>query len=184
MRLEDSCNLAIFVKLTNTLCTLVNLFWMMSVVGKEYELVVLDLEVEAAVHASVCLHSVAKLIGCTAIQLCHCHCSDTIGDVDWHWLSELYACNVLDRRDEVECDSAILYLDVLSVEVSFVLAVFVYLDAVLYVLLHLQVFVDDERTARLDQFCIVTEAFEISLLGAVDVEVIRICRCDDAHPWA
>ena len=43
---------------------------------------------------------------------------------------------------------------------------------------------DDERTARLDQFCIVTEAFEISLLGTIDVEVIRICRCDDAHPWA
>ena len=35
VRLEDGCNLAIFVKLTNTLCTLVNLFWVMSVVGKE-----------------------------------------------------------------------------------------------------------------------------------------------------
>ena len=32
----------------------------------------------------------------------------------------LYTCNVFDRRDEVECDSAILYLDVLSVEVAFV----------------------------------------------------------------
>ena len=156
----------------------------MSVVGKEYELVVLDLEVEAAVHASVCLHSVAQLIGCAAIQLCHCHCSHTVGDVDWHRLSEFYACHVLDRRDEVECDSAILYLDVLCVEVAFVLAVFVYLDAVLHVLLHLQVFVDDEGTARLDQFCVVAEAFQISLLGAVDVEVVWVGRCDDAHPWA
>ena len=68
-------------------------------------------------------------------------------------------------------------------EVAFVLAVFVYLDAVLHVLLHLQVFVDDEGTARLDQFCVVAEAFQISLLGAVDVEVVWVGRCDDAHPW-
>ena len=49
MWLEDSGNLAVFVQLTDALRTLVNLFWVMSVVGKEYELVVLDLEVEAAV---------------------------------------------------------------------------------------------------------------------------------------
>ena len=182
MWLEDSGNLAVFVQLTDALRTLVNLFWVMSVVGKEYELVVLDLEVEAAVHASVCLHSVAQLIGCTAIQLGHCHCCHTVGDVDRHWLAEFHACYVLDRRDEVECDSAILYLDVLSMEVAFVLAVFVYLDTVLHVLLHLQVFVDDEGTARLNQFCVVAEAFQICFLGAVDVEVVWVGRCDDAHP--
>jgi len=70
------------------------------------------------------------------------------------------------------------------VEVALVLAVFVYLDAVLYVLFHLQTFVDDECAARLDQFSIVTETLQISLLGAVDVEMVRICCCDDAHPWA
>ena len=69
-------------------------------------------------------------------------------------------------------------------EVALVLAVFVYLDTVLYVLLHLQTFVDDECTARLDQFSIVTETLQISLLGAVDVEMVWVCSRDDAHPWA
>ena len=144
----------------------------MSIIRQKYLFVILDLKVETAVNSSVGLHAVTEFIGCTTIQLCHCHCCHTICDVDRHRLSEFYARYVLDRRDEIKSDTSILYLDVLSVEVALVLAVFVYLDTVLYVLLHLQTFVDDECTARLDQFCIVTETFQISLLGAVDVEMV------------
>ena len=67
-------------------------------------------------------------------------------------------------------------------EVSVVEAVFIYANAFLYMLFHLQVFVDDEGTARLDEFCIMAEALQVGFLCAIDVKMVGVGSCNDAHP--
>ena len=67
-------------------------------------------------------------------------------------------------------------------EVTFIAAVCIHLHSILHVSLHLQVLVDYEYASRLYQSGVVAEAFEISLFGAVYVEVVRVGRGDHAHP--
>ena len=50
-------------------------------------------------------------------------------------------------------------------------------------LFHFQITVNDQCTTRLNEFSVVTEAFEIGLFCTVDVEMIRVSRGDNAHPW-
>ena len=49
------------------------------------------------------------------------------------------------------------------------------------VFLHLQSTMDNQCTLGLDEFCIVTEALQISLLGAIDVQMVGVCRGDNRH---
>ena len=67
-------------------------------------------------------------------------------------------------------------------EVAFVEAVGIDLHALLHVGLHLQTGVDDERSSGLDERGVVAEALEIGFLGAVDVQMVGVGGCDDAHP--
>ena len=67
-------------------------------------------------------------------------------------------------------------------EITFVEAIVIATDTCLQVLLHLQTTMNDQGTARLDQFCIMAETLQISLFGAVDIEVVRISRGNDTHP--
>ena len=110
------------------------------------------------------------------------HGGDAVLDVDGHGLSELDVLDALDGRDEVERDLAVVDADVLGVEVALVEGIVVAVDAGLQVLLHLESAVDDERAAGLDELGVVAERLEIGLLGAVDVEVVRVGGGDDGHP--
>ena len=62
--------------------------------------------------------------------------------------------------------------------------VFINLYSILYVSLHLQIFVDDERAARLDKCAVMAETLQIGLFGTIDVEMVGVCAGDDAHPRA
>lgn len=69
-------------------------------------------------------------------------------------------------------------------EVSLVAAIGIGLHAFLYIGLHLQVFMDDEGAAGLNQLGVVAETLKICLFGTVDIEVVGVCGGDDTHPWA
>ena len=49
------------------------------------------LKVEATVYAMVCLHAILKFFSVASSELCHRHSCDTVVDVDWHGLAELYS---------------------------------------------------------------------------------------------
>ena len=135
--LEDCSNLLVSIEFLKTLSTLQNLLWMMRIVREEHMAVVLYLEVEATVNATVCLHSIAQFFCRATIELSHSHCWDTIFDIDRNWLSKFYILNVLNRRNEVESDSSVFNSYILSVEITFITAVFIDSNTFLYVWLHL-----------------------------------------------
>ena len=59
----------------------------MSIVGKQYQLVGLNLEVEATNHSLVSLHALSQLFCCATIELCHGHSSHSILYIDRNGLS-------------------------------------------------------------------------------------------------
>ena len=179
MRLEDCGDMTVAIEFAYALGALINLLRVVGIVREEHVLVVLYLEVEASLHSAVCLHAVLQFFGVTSGELCHCHGSHGVFDIDGYGLSELNALDCLNGRNEVECYLSVLDDDVLGMEVALVAAVVVNLYAFLHVLLHLQVAVDDKCAARLNECGVVAEALEVSL---VDVEVVRVCGCDDGHP--
>ena len=142
---------------------------MMGIVAKEYHLAVFDLEIKATVNASVCLHAILQLLSSTTVKLSHCHCSNTVFYVDGNRLTKLYAFYTLDGRDEVKCDFAILYYDILCMEIAFVETVVITAYARLYILFHLKIAMDDKGTTWLDEFGVMTEALKISLFCSIDV---------------
>ena len=175
--------MTVAIEFAYALGALINLLRVVGIVREEHVLVVLYLEVEASLHSAVCLHAVLQFFGVTSGELCHCHGSHGVFDVDGNGLPELNALDCLDGRNEVECYLSVLDDDVLGMEVALVATVVVNLYAFLHVLLHLQVAVDDECAARLDECGVVAEALEVGFLGAVDVEMVRVCGSDDGHPW-
>ena len=68
-------------------------------------------------------------------------------------------------------------------EITRFTAVVIHLNALLYMLFHFQITVNDQCTTRLNEFSVVTEAFKIGLFCTVDVKMIRVSRGDNAHPW-
>lgn len=173
MWLEHNRNLPVRINLAKALRAHENFLRMMAVVGEEHVTRIADLEVETTVHALVSLHSVAYLIGRATVELCHCHCGNSVLDIDWNGLSELDILDILYRRDEVEDDFSILDADILCMEVAFIAAVGVSAHTLLHVWLHLQSRVDYQRSTRLYELRIMTEALQVSLLCPVDIEVIR-----------
>ena len=157
---------------------------MVAVVAEEHVAWVVDLEVEATLHSRVGLHAAAQFLRRAAVELCHCHGGDTILDIDGYGMAQRNLGHRLQRRYEVEDDLAVADADVGSVEVSLVAAVGVGLHPLGYVGLHLQSCVEDQRASGLYQFGVVAEALQVSLLCAVDVEMVGIGRGDDRHPGA
>ena len=41
---------------------------------------------------------------------------------------------------------------------------------------------NNQGTAGLNEFCIMAETFKISFFSAVYVQMVRVCRSDNAHP--
>ena len=90
MRLEDSGQLTALVELAQTLGALQDLLGVMSIVGKQYVTVVVDLEIEATLYAVVCAHAVAQFLCGATIELGKCHGSHTILYINRYRLSELH----------------------------------------------------------------------------------------------
>ena len=67
-------------------------------------------------------------------------------------------------------------------EITLVETIFVDGDTFLHIGFHLQILVEYQRSARLDQCGIVPETFQISLFCSIDVEMVGIGRGDDRHP--
>ena len=174
--------MSVLIQLTDTLGTLIDLFRVMGIVAEEDQFVGLDLEVEAPVYASKGLHAVFQFLLGTAIELGHRHSGNTILDIDGDGLSEFDVADVLNGRDEVKVDLSVADADILCMEIALVEAVVIASDTVLQILLHLKAAMDNQGTARLDEFCIMTETLQVSLFSAIDVEVVRVRRGDDAHP--
>ena len=182
MRLEYSRDAAVAIEFAYALGTLVDFFWMMGIVGEQHMAVVLNLEVESAVYTPIGLHAILQFLGSAAIKLSHSHGSDAVVDVDRHWLSEFYILHTLNRRHKVESDVAVVDADVLSMEVAFVAAILINLNPFLAILFHLQSAMNDKRTAWLNECSVMAEALKICFLCAIDVEMVGIGGCDDAHP--
>ena len=172
----------ILVEFPDAACTLVDLFGMVGIVAQEDQFVGLDLKVKASINTSIGLNAVFQFFSRTTVELCHGHGGYRVLDVDRNGLSELDILDAFDGGDEIEGDLTVSDMDVLSVEIAFIEAVVIAAYSLLQMFLHLQVAVDYECTAWLNQFTVVAETFQIGLLGAIDVEVIRISRSDDSHP--
>ena len=87
MGLEDGGNLTVLIQLTDAAGTLQNLLRLVGVVAEEYQLVVLNLEIETTLYPSVCLHAVAQLLGGTASKLCHSHGGNAVLYINRYGLS-------------------------------------------------------------------------------------------------
>ena len=72
-------------------------------------------------------------------------------------------------------------MDILCMKVALSQCIVIAANACGQVLLHLQSTVDNQSTLRLDEFCIVTETLQISFFGAIDIQMIGVCRGDDGH---
>ena len=116
--LEDGRDVAVFVKFAHAAGTLIDFLGMVGIVAEEYQLVGLDLEVEATLHPAIGLHALAQLVGGTSGQLCHGHGGNAVLDVDGDGLSQLHIGDALDGRYEVERNLTVLYTDVLGMEVA------------------------------------------------------------------
>src|SRR5574344_40684 len=156
---------------------------MMCIVAQEHQFVALYLEVETSVNTSVCLHSVFQFLLRATIKLCHSHSCNTVVDIYGHRLTEFHVLHILYWRHEVKGDTSVGNADILGMEVTTVTAVCVASYSRLQLLLHLQSLVDYECSTRLYQRRIVAETFEISLLSAIYVEMIRVGGSDYRHPW-
>ena len=131
--------------------------------------IILYLEVEAAINTTISLHTFTQFFCSAAIELCHSHCSDTIFNIDWDGLTEFYILHYFYRRNKVKGYSSILYLDILSMEVTFLTTIIIYFDPFLYMLLHLKIFMNNECTTWLYEFCVMAETFKVSLFRAIYV---------------
>ena len=68
-------------------------------------------------------------------------------------------------------------------EVTFCQAVVITAYTILQFFLHLQSAVNDKCPTRLNECGIVAEAFQISIFGAVDIEMVGVSGSNDRHPW-
>ena len=182
MRLEDGRDDAVAVQFSDALGTLVDLVGMVGIVRQQHVAVVLDLEIEPSVHAAVALHALAQFLSRATVELCHRHSSHAVLDIDGNGLSQFYMRHALDGRDEVERYLAVVYPDVLGMEIALVQTVFVDRHTRLYLLLHLQVGMQDECATRLDERGVVPETLQVGFFSTVDVQVVGVGGCDDAHP--
>lgn len=182
VRLKHNRNLTIRINLAQTLGTHEDLLGVMTVVGKENMARCAHLEIEPTVDSLVSFHSTTDLFGSTTVELGECHSGNTILDIDWYGLPEFHILDILYRRNEVESNLAVVDTDTLGMEVARIAAVGIGLDTILDIGFHLQAGMDDESTSWLDELRIVAEALEISLLSAVDIEVVGVGGSDNAHP--
>ena len=182
MWLEDSRDLAILIQLADAAGALEDFLRMVGIVGDQYVAVVLQVEVEAAIHTVEGAHAVFQFIGCATSELSHCHRCYTVFDIDGNGMSQLHVLHILDGRDEVELYFAISNADVLSMEVALVEAIVVGAYTLLHIGLHGQSTVDDKGAARLDERGIMTEALQIGFGSAVDIQMVGVGRSDDCHP--
>ena len=179
VRLEDACQPPPVEHLTQGEDALADFFRMMGVVAQQDVAAVFDFEVEAPVYAAVCLHAAAYLVGVGTGDLCECHGGDAVVDVDAHGDAQLNAVDAAERRDEVERDAPVTDVQVFGVEVALVAAVVVTADAGLRLGVQFETPVADQDAVGTDERRIVAEALQISLLGAVDVEVVGVRGRDD-----
>ena len=118
-----------------------------------------NLEVEAAVNATVCLHCHTSVPSLEAsVELWPWPCRDAVLDIDGHGLTELHSAYGFYGRDEVERDVAVLNHDILGMEVAAVKTVFIHLNTGLHLSFHLEALVYDERSAGLNQRRVMGEA--------------------------
>ena len=141
------------------------------------------LEVEATVHTGKRGHGTANLIGGAAAQLCHSHGRHTVVDVDGDGLAEVDTRDIAHRRDEVEGNLPVVYTNVFSMEIAFVLAIGVHRHPFAHGWLKVHTAVDDQRATFADERGVVAETLTVGLFGAIDVEVVGIDGCDDSNPW-
>ena len=156
---------------------------MVGIVAEEHQTVVLDLEIEATVNTSVGLQAVAQLVGSTSCQLGHGHGCNTVFDVDGHGLPQCYILHRLDGRDEVEGNLAVLDTDILSMEITLGKCIVVTTYPSGNIFLHLQSTMDDQCSFGLDKLCIVAETLQVSLFGAIDVQVVGVGTGNHRHIW-
>jgi len=69
------------------------------------------------------------------------------------------------------------------VEVALVARIGIDTDSGLHFRLQRDAFADNQCTTRLDQCCIMFEAFKVCLFCSVDVQMVRVCGSDDGHIW-
>ena len=182
MGLEDDGYLLVLVQLADGLHALGYFGRVVGVIAEEYNPVVLQLEVEAAVHSAEACHALLDFfVGGTA-EMGECHGGNTILDVDADGNTQLNIVDAGVRRHEVDEDFTVSDADILGMEVAFVARVGIGGYPRLYVGLHLQPFVQNQGTARLDKRGVVAEAFEIGFFGAVYIQVVGVGGSNDTHP--
>ncbi len=170
----------------------------MRVIVHDYEVITLDIEIEAALGSSKSLETLADFFFCTAVEQADGCCSHGIVDIDRGRNAELKildqsiltfeiwyfpTCRVLDGK--VEENRAVADADVGSIEIRFLCAaVFCIAGTCLQLrAIDLDTFVLEQKTVRTDQRDIMRKRLTVSLFCSIDVEVVRITACYDAHVW-
>ena len=121
----------------------------MCIIAQQHGCVVLYLEVETPLHSLEGCHTAAQLLCRASAELCHSHGSNAVFDIDGHGLSQADIVDTLYRRHEVEAYLAIVYHDILGMEVALIQCIVVSSHSGLQALLHLQSTMNDECPAGL-----------------------------------
>ena len=132
MRLEDGCDLLVFIEFADRQHALFDFRGMMGVVAQKDYLVILDLEIEPAVYTAEAVHSLSDLFVGHSVEVGECHGGYTILDVDAYRNSQLDIVDTCVGGNEVDEDFTVSDADILGVEVSFVTRIGIDTDSGLY----------------------------------------------------
>lgn len=120
MRLEDGCDLLVFIEFADRQYALFDFRRMMGVVAQEDYLVILDLEIEPAVYTAEAVHSLSDLFVGHSVEVCKRHGGYAVFDVDAYRNSQLDIVDTGVGGNEIDEDFTVSDADVLCVEVALV----------------------------------------------------------------
>ena len=181
MRLEDDGYLLVLVQLADGLHALGYFGRVVGVIAEEYNPVVLQLEVETAVHSAETCHSLFDFLVGHSVQMCERHGSYAVLYVDADRYAEPDVIDACIRSHEVDEDFAVSDADILCMEIAFIAGVGVYPYTRLHVGLQGKAFTDNQCASRLDEGSVVAETFQIGFACTIYVQVVGIGGCDDTH---
>ena len=120
MRLEDGCNLLVFVKFAHRQHALFDFRGVVGVVTQKDDTVVLDLEVEPAVYSAETCHASFYFFIGHSVKVCQCHGGYAVFYVDANRNSQLNIVDTGVRGNKVDEYFSVSDANVFCMEVAFV----------------------------------------------------------------
>ena len=137
MRLEDAYDAASGIHLADAFDASPQFLRVVCIVAEVGLLLCLHAEIEATLHTGEGCHAATYLSLVNACNLCQCHSSDAVLDVDTHRNAQTDIADIPEGRHEVEDNLSIANADIVGMEVTTLTGVGVGGHTGRYIRLHL-----------------------------------------------